>query len=91
MFISMVLIYSSAFGLSQIVDEPTQWLKKKFKYGDNYIMMFALDIDFDEKGVQVNQNLPLDQNRSAFTVINCVSTINWYSSNKNPYMIKIFI
>lgn len=86
MFISMELIYSGAVGLLQIVDKQTQWLEKRFEYGNNHIMMLALDIDFNEKGIQVNQNLPVDQNRSAFTVINGVSTINWYSSNNSPYV-----
>lgn len=85
MFISMELIYSGAVGLLQIVDKETQWLEERFNYGNNHIMMFALDVDFDEKGIQVNQNLPLDQNRSAFTVINGISAINWYSKKNTPY------
>lgn len=83
MFISMELIYSGSVGLLQIVDKETKWLEERFEYKNNHIMMLALDIDFDEKGVQTNQNLPVDQNRSSFTVINGVSSINWYSTSKS--------
>lgn len=86
MFISMELIYSGSVGLLQIVDNETKWLEERFKYGNNHIMMLALDIDFNNQGVQTNQNLPIDQNRSAFTVINGVSTINWYSKLNEPYV-----
>jgi FtsP/CotA-like multicopper oxidase with cupredoxin domain len=82
MFISMELIYSGAVGLLEIVDSQTKWLEERFIYGDNHLIMFALDIDFKENGIQTNINLPIDQNRSAFTVINGISTICWHQ-NKN--------
>ncbi len=85
MFISMELIYGGAVGLLQIVDEETEWLSKRFKYGDNNIMLFATDIDFTESGTQTSLNLSVDQNRSAFTVINGVSAINWYTKKSSPY------
>ncbi len=90
MFISMELIYSGAVGLLQIVDEPTKWLSEKFKYGDNHIMMFAADIDLTEKGTQTNLNLSVDQNRSAFTIINGVSVVNWYTKKKSPYVDTLY-
>jgi len=90
MFISMELIYSGSVGLLQIIDDNTKFLCKKFKYGDNHIMMFASDIDLTEDGVQTNLNLTVDQNRSAFTTINGISVINWYTKKESPYINKLY-
>ena len=76
MFISMELIYSGAVGLLQIIDEQTKWLCERFKYGNNHLMMIASDIDLTDNGIQTNLNLSLDQNRSAFTVINGITAVN---------------
>lgn len=86
MFISMELIYSGAVGLLQIVDSSTKWLNDRFKYSNNHLMMLALDMDFNENGTQTNLNLPIDQNRSAFTVINGISAINWYEKKNTSYV-----
>ena len=90
MFISMELIYSGAVGLLDIVDSRTKWLEERFKYGDNHIMMFASDVDLTDKGIQTNLNLPIDQNRSTFTIINGISTINWYSNKHVPFVSMLY-
>lgn len=86
MFISMELIYSGAVGLLQIVDDETCWLSKMFKYANNNIMMIASDLDLNEKGEQTNINLTVDQNRSAFTAINGISAVNWFSKCDDKYI-----
>lgn len=86
MYISMELICSGALGLIEIVDDNTKWLRKKFKYGNNHLMLIASDLDLTDKGIKTNVNLPIDQNRSGFTVINGINVINWYSDNKVPFV-----
>ena len=96
MFISMEFIYSGALGLLQISDNETKYLDEKFIYGNNHLMMFASDIDITNNSVQTNLNLPTDQNRSAFTAINGINAIDWYSnksnsnSNSNPYVNMLY-
>ena len=86
MFISMELIYSGAVGLLQIVDDETKWLSDRFEYGNNHLMMIASDIDLTEQGTQTNLNLTVDQNRSAFTAINGITAINWFSKKECPFV-----
>jgi FtsP/CotA-like multicopper oxidase with cupredoxin domain len=83
MFTSIELIYSGAFGLFEIIDEPTKWLLEQFNYGDNHIAFSSLDIDLTSDGIQTNVNLTTDQNRSCFSVINGTCAINWYSNDKS--------
>lgn len=90
MFVSMELIYSGAIGLLQIVDEETKWLSKRFEYGNNHLMMIASDIDLTDEGTQTNLNLTVDQNRSAFTTINGITAINWYSKKESPYVTMLY-
>jgi FtsP/CotA-like multicopper oxidase with cupredoxin domain len=85
MFISMELAYGGLLGLLQIVDEPTKWLNEVFEYGDNQLLLAALDMDFDSNGSQTPNNLVTDENRSAYTVINGVSSVNWYTSGHAPF------
>jgi FtsP/CotA-like multicopper oxidase with cupredoxin domain len=90
MFISLELVYAGAVGLLQIVDEETKWLEEKFIYGNNYFMMFATDIDLTAEGTQTNLNLATDQNRSAFTVVNGCSVVNWYCEKKVPFVSMLY-
>ena len=70
MFISMELIYGGVVGLLQIVDKSTEWLTKHFEYGNNQILLTALDMDLTSSGTQTFANLITDENRSNFAVIN---------------------
>lgn len=90
MFISMELAYSGIVGLLQIVDEPTEWLTHDFKYGDNQILLAALDMDFTDKGAQTYANLISGGNRSNFTVINGTSAVNWYSDEEVPFVNPLY-
>ena len=90
MFTSMELVYGGAFGLLQIIDKKTEWLTEQFVYGDNQILLAACDIDLTNTGTQTNVNLISDQNRSNFTIINGISTINWYSSNTVPFINSLY-
>lgn len=78
MFTSMELIYGGIVGLLQITDKQTEWLTKDFKYGDNQLLLLALDMDFTKEGTQTFTNLVSDQNRSCFGVINGTSAVTWY-------------
>jgi len=90
MFTSMELIYSGAFGLFEIVDEPTRWLSEQFIYGDNHIIFSSSDIDITNEGIQTNLNLSTDQNRSCFSVINGTCAINWYSNKNVPFVDMLY-
>jgi FtsP/CotA-like multicopper oxidase with cupredoxin domain len=91
MFVSMELIYGGIVGLLQIVDEPTKWLTEDFQYGDNQILLMALDMDLTNTGTQTDANLIVDENRSSFAVINGTSAINWYSSEQNtPFVDDLY-
>jgi hypothetical protein len=87
----MELIYSGAFGLFEIVDEPTKWLSEQFIYGDNHILFSCFDIDINNEGIQKKLNLSTDQNRSCFSVINGTCAINWYNNNDNaPFVDMLY-
>jgi FtsP/CotA-like multicopper oxidase with cupredoxin domain len=80
MFVSMELIYAGLVGLLQITDDKTKWLTERFEYGNNQILLTALDMDLTSKGVQTFENLVTDENRSSVAVVNGTSAVNWYSS-----------
>ena len=90
MFVSMELIYAGAVGLIQVTDKKTSWLNEEFIYGDNQILLAALDMDFTETGTQTSSNLVIDENRSCFTVINGISALNWYSPHKVPFTNSLY-
>lgn len=90
MFLSMELAYAGLFGLLQIVDKPTEWLTECFQYGDNQILLEALDMDFTSTGTQTSANLITDENRSNFTTINGISAVNWYSSKPVPFVNPLY-
>ena len=90
MFTSMELIYSGILGLLQITDCQTSWLDKIFKYGNNSILLNALDMDLTAEGTQTFSNLVTDENRSNYTVINGASTLNWYSSDGVPFVTNLY-
>ena len=90
MFVSMELIYAGIVGLVQIVDKQTELLNKFFKYGNNQILLEALDMDLTEKGTQTSSNLVTDQNRSNFTIINGISVVNWYSSEPVQFINHLY-
>ena len=86
MFVSMELIYAGALGLLQIVDKESQWLTDYFEYGNNQLLLEALDMDLTSSGTQTFANLPVDENRSNFAVINGQSAVSWYSSTPVPFV-----
>jgi len=90
MFISMELVYGGIVGLLQIVDKKTEWLTNYFQYGDNNILLEALDMDLTSTGKQTFANLVTDENRSNFTVINGTSVLNWYSSDPVPFVNPLY-
>lgn len=91
MFTSMELIYGGIIGLLQIVDKQTKWLSKRFEYGDNQLLLAALDMDLTQTGTQTFANLVTDENRSSFSIINGISAVNWYNCNKNtPYVEMLY-
>ncbi|ARF08347.1 multicopper oxidase [Catovirus CTV1] len=90
MFVSMELIYAGIVGLLQIVDSKTKCLTEKFEYGNNNILLEALDMDLTDKGTQTFENLTTFFGRSNFTVINGISAVNWYSNKKVPYVDSLY-
>lgn len=90
MFISMELAYGGLLGLIQVVDEPSRWLNELFNYGDNQILLASLDMDLDSTGAQTTTNLSVDENRSCYTVINGISSVNWYTSGDAPFTVPQF-
>ena len=83
MFRSIELACAGMIGTVLITDKMTKELNNLFVYGDNYFVLTLLDADFDNEGRQVLSNLPVDINRSCFTVVNGISTIQWYSNSDN--------
>ena len=91
MFVSMELIYGGILGLLQIVDKHTEWLTERFRYGDNQILLTALDMDLTSNGTQTFANLVTDENRSSFAVINGTSAVNWYSPEPSvPFVNSLY-
>lgn len=87
MFRSIELVCAGMVGTIIITDEITKELNKSFIYGENYFVLTLMDGDFDNEGRQVLSNLAVDINRSCFTVINGISTVQWYekSDMKVPF------
>lgn len=91
MFTSMELIYGGLVGLLQITDKRTKWLTDQFQYGNNQLLLTALDMDLAKDGTQTFANLITDENRSSFAVINGISAVNWYSSDKSaPFVNSLY-
>jgi len=103
-FRDVELVYSGLFGSIIITDKISKPLNDMFIYGDNYLVLNCLDIDLDSNGCQTFSNLTVKLNRSCFTSINGVSTIQWYtdpltsvpysnilSHNTNENIVKIDI
>ena len=86
MFISMELINGGTVGLINITDKKTKWLSKIYKYQDNHILLIANDIDLTNTGTYTNKNLVKDSNRSCFSLINGISSLNWYSNKNNKFV-----
>lgn len=84
MFRSIELACAGMIGTVLITDEISRVLNDLFVYGENYFVLSLLDIDFDNQGRQVLSNLPVDINRSCFTVVNGISTVQWYTNPKIP-------
>jgi hypothetical protein len=90
MFISIELIAGGIFGVLQITDKITSWLNEEFKYGDNHIILASVDMDFNSDGTRTQANIPTDENRSCFTVINGTSAVECYSSEIVPYVNPLY-
>lgn len=86
MFRSVELVCAGMVGTVLITDEMTRELDELFVYGKNYFVLTLMDGDFDSEGKQVLSNLPVDINRSCFTVVNGISTVQWYT---NPNLSNI--
>jgi hypothetical protein len=79
MFRSIELAVAGMIGTVLITDEFSKELDEYFIYGKNYFILTFLDVDLDSEGRQVLSNLSVDVNRSSFTVINGISTVQWYT------------
>jgi len=79
-FRDVELVYSGLFGSIIVTDNITKPLNDIFIYGDNYLVLNCLDIDLDSSGCQTLSNLTVKLNRSCFTSINGISTIQWYTN-----------
>lgn len=90
MFLSIELIAGGMFGLLQITDKITEWLNEEFKYGDNHLILGSMDLDLNSDGTRTQVNLPMDENRSCFTVINGISAVNWYATGPVPYVTPLY-
>jgi len=80
MFRSLELVCAGMVGTVLITDEMTRILNDLFVYGENYFVLTLMDGDFDSEGKLVLSNLPVDINRSCFTVVNGISTVQWYTN-----------
>lgn len=88
MFRDVQLVYSGVVGSIIVTDNISKSLTDLFIYGDNYLVLNLLDVDLDSNGCQIFGNLAVtDSNRSCFTAINGISTIQWYTdpSESVPY------
>lgn len=84
MFRSIQLACAGMVGTVLITDDFSKQLDGYFVYGKNYFVLTLLDVDLDSKGRQVLSNLSVDVNRSSFTVINGISTVQWYTKSDTP-------
>ena len=79
-FRDVQLVYSGIVGSIVVTDNISKSFTDLFIYGDNHLVLNLLDVDLDSNGCQIFGNLgPVDSNRSCFTAINGISTIQWYT------------
>jgi FtsP/CotA-like multicopper oxidase with cupredoxin domain len=79
------LVYAGIVGSIIVTDDISKPFTDSYIYGDNHIVLNCLDMDLDSSGRQIFGNLSLtDPNRSCFTVINGISTIQWYIEPSTP-------
>ncbi len=90
MFLSMEIAYAGVIGMIQVVDCETAWLNRVFKYQDNQLLLQALDVDVDAEGRMTSANLPTDDNRSSFSMINGQCAVNWYSNEQVPFVNTLY-
>ena len=84
MFRDIELVYAGVVGSIIVTDAISKSFTDLFVYGDNHLVLTCLDMDLDENGRQIFNNLTVDANRSCFTVINGISAIQWYTDPSNP-------
>ena len=87
MFRSVELAAAGLAGAVIVTDNISQPLNNLFIYGDNYATLICTDIDLDENGCQTFSNIPAYGNRSCFTIVNGISSVQWYTdpSKSVPY------
>lgn len=90
MLVEMQLVASGMAGLIQVVDDASSKVTEQFEYGNNYLMLMLQDLDLNRDGTANLSNLGTDENRSAFSQVNGISVINWYSSSPAPFVNKLF-
>ena len=79
MFRSVQLSIAGMVGTIIITDDISQPLNNLFTYGNNHVVLNCIDMDLDANGCQTLANIPLDVNRSCFTIINGISSVQWYT------------
>jgi len=79
MFRSVELVYAGMAGLLFITDAISKPLNDLFIYGDNHVPLICIDMDLDASGCQTFSNIPVDVNRSCFTIVNGISCVQWYT------------
>jgi FtsP/CotA-like multicopper oxidase with cupredoxin domain len=84
-FMDAELVYAGIVGSIIVTDDISKPFTDSYIYGDNHIVLNCLDMDLDEDGRQIFGNIALAlPNRSCFTVINGISTIQWYKDPSTP-------
>ena len=79
MFRSVELALAGLIGTVLVTDKISQPLNNLFTYGDNHIVLTCTDIDLQENGCPTFGNITVDVNRSCFTMINGISSVQWYT------------
>ena len=86
MFLSSRLVYAGVYGLLLIEDKISQKVNSQFELGKNYFPLVYEDMDFHADGTFDSSNIYSDGNRCCFGLINGISCVNWYSSEKVKYV-----
>lgn len=90
MFLSAPAMYGGAYGSVIVVDEISEPVLKRFKYGDNHLVLGYQDLQFDPDGSMVTRDIYTDESRNPFGMINGTSCVNWYENGRAPYTTQLF-
>jgi hypothetical protein len=92
MYYSSAQLQMGIFGLIDIVDDITAPVAQDvFTYGDNHLMLWALDNDMNSDGSLDKRNLYVDNTRDNYLIMNGNAVFPWYAEQGTVPFTQTFL